>query len=86
MLAQRRSNEINWTIAMNEESLNMQIRKFLKKVGISSQREIESAVREAADSGKVNTGDKIPVTMTLTVESLGISLMIEDDIRIDDSN
>ena len=86
MLAQRGSNEINWTITMNEESLNMQIRKFLKKVGISSQREIESAVREAADSGKVNTGDKIPVTMTLTVESLGISLMIEDDIRIDDSN
>lgn len=71
---------------MNEESLNMQIRKFLKKVGISSQREIERAVRDAVDSNKVNAGDKIPVTMTLTMDSLGVSLMIEDEIRIDDSN
>jgi hypothetical protein len=86
MLEQTGSNEINWRIAMNEESLNMQIRKFLKKVGISSQREIERAVREAAGNGKVNAGDKIPVSMTLSVESLGISLIIEDDIRIDDSN
>jgi hypothetical protein len=86
MLAPRRSNAPNWRIAMNEESLNMQIRKFLKKVGISSQREIERAVRDAVDSNKVNAGDKIPVTMTLTMDSLGVSLMIEDEIRIDDSN
>jgi len=69
---------------MNEESLNMQIRKFLKKVGINSQREIESAVREAAGNGQVNAGDKIPATMTLTIESLGVSLVIEDDIKIED--
>ena len=69
---------------MNEESLNMQIRKFLKKVGISSQREIERAVREAAEKSQVSAGDKIPASMTLTIESLGVSLVIEDDIRIED--
>ena len=71
------------TDPMNEESLNMQIRKFLKKVGINSQREIETAVRKAAESGQLNTGDEIPATMTLKIDSLDVSLVIEDIIKID---
>ena len=39
---------------MNEDTFNIQIRKFLKKVGITSQREIERAVRDAVDSGKLS--------------------------------
>ena len=39
---------------MNEDTFNLQIRKFLKKVGITSQREIESAVRKAIDSGALS--------------------------------
>ncbi len=69
---------------MNEESLNMQIRKFLKKVGISSQREIESVMRKAADSGQISMGDSIPVSMTLSIDSLNVSLTIEDTIKLDD--
>ena len=36
---------------MNEDTFNLQVRKFLKKVGISSQREIERAMREGIESG-----------------------------------
>lgn len=68
---------------MNEESLNIQIRKFLKKVGINSQREIETAVREAVESGAVSAGETLNATMTLRIESLDLSLQIEDSIKIE---
>ena len=68
---------------MNEESLNMQIRKFLKKVGINSQREIETAVRKADDDGRLHTGDEIALGITLNIDSLGVSLVINDTIRIE---
>ncbi len=68
---------------MNEESLNMQIRKFLKKVGINAQREIESAIRAATENGELGAGDSIPATMTLSIKSLGVSLVIDEVIRID---
>ena len=44
---------------MNEDTFNLQIRKFLKKVGISSQREIEAAVRKAIESGKIAGDGKL---------------------------
>ena len=68
---------------MNEESLNMQIRKFLKKVGVNSQREIETAVRAAVESGRISAGDSLDAKMTLNVESLGLSLVIDDTIKIE---
>ncbi|MGR3984439.1 MAG: DUF6494 family protein [Gammaproteobacteria bacterium] len=68
---------------MNEESLNMQIRKFLKKTGIASQREIEAAVRKADADGSLRAGDEIPLDMTLRIESLGVSLVVEGTIRIE---
>lgn len=68
---------------MNEESLNMQIRKFLKKVGINSQREIENALREAEAAGRLNTGDTVALGMTLKVDSLGVSFAVEDTLRIE---
>ena len=49
---------------MDESSFNMAVRKFLKEVGVTSQREIESIVRE----GKVD-GDKLKLRMTLTSEN-----------------
>lgn len=68
---------------MNEESLNMQIRKFLKKVGINSQREIETALRKADDSGRLQAGDRVALGMTLKIASLGVSLVIEDTLKIE---
>jgi hypothetical protein len=68
---------------MNEDTFNLQIRKFLKKVGISSQREIEAAVRRAVDSGKISGDGKLHATVTLRVPEVGIELDIEDDIALE---
>ena len=67
---------------MNEETFNLQIRKFLKKVGISSQREIETAVRKAIESGKISGDGKLHATVTLRVPEVDIELDIEDEIAL----
>ena len=62
---------------MDEDRFNMSVRKFLKKVGVTSQRVIEEAVR----SGAVK-GDVLKVRMTLTAENAPIEHVIEDDIAV----
>lgn len=66
---------------MNEDALNASTRKFLKKVGITSQREIEMAVREAVASGRLKGNEKLPAKMTLTVA--GVELLFAVDGSID---
>ncbi|TVS12583.1 MAG: hypothetical protein EA419_04435 [Wenzhouxiangella sp.] len=56
---------------MDEEKLNLSIRKFLKQVGVTSQREIELAVRDAAESGQLQTG---PMTVKVTLECPDLGL------------
>jgi hypothetical protein len=68
---------------MNEETLNMDIRKFLKKVGVTSQREIEMAVHDGLKTGKLAGDEKFAVRMTLEVPGLGIQHFIEDEIALD---
>ena len=68
---------------MNEDTFNLEIRKFLKKVGITSQREIETAVRSAIDSGELSASVKLHATVTLRVPEIGIELDIEDDIALE---
>lgn len=68
---------------MNEDALNMQIRKFLKKTGITSQREIEQAVREAVDNGTLKIGDEVEATMTLSVRQLGVDVDIFEKLKIE---
>ena len=51
---------------MNEDAFNMSVRKFLKKVGVTAQREIEQAVRDAAASGKLK-GGALPARATFTI-------------------
>jgi len=67
---------------MNEEVFNMEIRKFLKKVGVTAQREIEEAVREAIRSGKLKGGETLKATVVLTVSGAGISSRIDGDIAL----
>ena len=67
---------------MDEDTFNMQVRKFLKKVGVNAQREIETAVREAVNSGKLKGNETLPARMTLTVEAAGIETVIEGDISL----
>jgi hypothetical protein len=68
---------------MNEDTFNMQLRKFLKKVGITSQREIEQAVRDALSAGKLGGNEKLDAKVTLAVPALGLSVDIEDTIGLE---
>ena len=62
---------------MDEDRFNMSVRKFLKQVGVTSQRVIEEAVR----SGKVE-GNVLEVKMTLTAENAPIRHVIEEEIDV----
>lgn len=55
---------------MNEDAFNTSIRKFLKEVGVTSQREIEKAVREGLDKGTLKGSETLPVKVVLTMGSL----------------
>jgi len=65
---------------MDEERFNMSLRKFLKKVGVTSQREIEGAVRAALADGRIATGESLRATMTLSVEGVGLTTTIDGEI------
>jgi len=67
---------------MDEDVFNMQLRKFLKNVGVTSQREIESAVRAAVESGKLKGDETIEAKVTLSIESLGLSADINGSIDL----
>lgn len=67
---------------MNEEALNTSLRKFLKEVGVTSQREIETAVRAAAQQGKLKSGS-VRAKMVLTIGELGLTHTVEHDIKVD---
>lgn len=69
---------------MNEDTLNMEVRKYLKKVGITSQREIEHAVLKAIDSGVIQGTETLEVQMSLTVPALKISYQIEGQIALEE--
>ena len=65
---------------MDEDALNMSIRKFLKKVGINSQREIERAMQQASDEGRLD-GNPVRVKITLECDVIDDALSIEDEIN-----
>ena len=65
---------------MNEDAFNTSIRKFLKQVGVTSQREIEMAVRAAVAAGKLKGNEKLPAKMVLTIGPLGLTHEIAEEI------
>ncbi len=67
---------------MNEDVFNMEVRKFLKKVGVTSQREIEQAVRDALAAGKLTGTETLEAKVTLTIEDLGVSHDIVGSISL----
>jgi len=67
---------------MNEDIFNSSLRKFLKTVGITSQREIEKAVRDAVAKGKLKGNEKLPAKMTLTVAGVDLSYEVDGDIDL----
>ena len=68
---------------MNEDLFNMSLRKFLKKVGVTSQREIEKAVRAAVDAGRLSGTEKLNVVVSLKVEGLKLSETIDGRIELE---
>ncbi|RAI00205.1 hypothetical protein DLJ53_21095 [Acuticoccus sediminis] len=61
------------------DAFNMSLRKFLKTVGVTSQREIEEAVRAAREAGALPAGP-VSAKVTLTVESLGLTHEVDGSI------
>lgn len=68
---------------MNEEVFNIEIRKFLKKVGITSQREIEQAVRDALSSGKLKGNERLKAGVTLKIAQLNLTVDIDGQIALE---
>ena len=67
---------------MNEDVFNGSLRRFLKKVGITSQREIEKAVRDAVAAGRLKGHEKLPAKIVLTIAGVGLSHEISDEIEL----
>jgi len=68
---------------MNEDVLNMSVRKFLKKVGVTSQREIEETVRAAVADGRLEGNEALPAKVTLTVGKVALAVDIEGTIELE---
>ena len=67
---------------MNEDTFNMEVRKFLKLVGITSQREIELAVRKAVADGKLKGNARLKTVMTLSIPEIALTQEIKGEIAI----
>ena len=67
---------------MDEETFDMQVRKFLKNVGVNSQREIETAVRSAIKSGKIKGDETLSARMTLVIEGVNLEAVIKGSISL----
>ena len=68
---------------MNDEALNMSIRKFLKTVGVNSQLAIEKAVHKAMAEGRLKGNEAFPAAMTLSVGKLSLDVKFDGEIRLE---
>ena len=67
---------------MDDDQFNINIRKYLKKVGITSQREIENAVRSAIDKKSMTGDENLDVKVRLSIDSLNFSVEIDGEISL----
>ena len=67
---------------MNEETFNLSIRKFLKMVGVNSQREIEQAVAKAIAAGAIKGTESFPAKVTLEVAGLELNVNFDGEIKL----
>lgn len=68
---------------MNEDILNTSLRKFLKTVGVTSQREIEMAIRAAVASGRIKGNEALKARMVLTIDAVGLDRTIDSTIELE---
>ena len=67
---------------MNEEVFNLEVRKFLKKFGVTAQREIERAVDASLKSGKLKGNEKLKAKARLTIEGLDADIVVDGEIAL----
>ncbi len=68
---------------MNDETLNMSIRRFLKTVGVNSQLAIEKAVQKAVADGRLKGNEAFPAAMTLSIGKLNLDVKFDGEIRLE---
>ncbi|MGH8704857.1 MAG: DUF6494 family protein [Burkholderiales bacterium] len=67
---------------MDQETFNLSIRKFLKMVGVNSQREIEQAVQKALETKRLKGEENLPAKVTLEIPALGLKVPFDGEIRL----
>jgi hypothetical protein len=68
---------------MNEDVFNTSIRKFLKTLGVTAQREIEKAVRQALADGRLKGNEGWPAKASVTIDGIGFRLDIDGRIELE---
>jgi hypothetical protein len=74
----------NTEVMMNEDVFNTSIRKFLKRLGVTAQREIEKVVRQGLAEGKLKGNERLSAAATVTLGEIGLSLEIKGEIDLDE--
>ena len=67
---------------MDEEAFNITTRRFLKKVGVTSQREIELGLREAVQAGRLEGSERLPARAVVSVDGLDRDIVVEGEIEL----
>jgi hypothetical protein len=67
---------------MDEDALKISLRKFLKTVGLTSQREIEKAIRDAAGAGRLGSGGSVRARAVITLEGIDLEHTVEGEIDL----
>jgi hypothetical protein len=68
---------------MNEDAFDMSVRRFLKQVGITAQRDIEAAVRRAIAQGNLTGNEKLQATATITLAKTNMKVIVKDELRLE---
>jgi uncharacterized protein DUF6494 len=68
---------------VDEEAFNLSVRRFLKKLGVTSQREIELAVREQLDTGALRGDETLAARAVVTVDGLDKEIVVTGDIALE---
>jgi Family of unknown function (DUF6494) len=67
---------------VDEEAFNLSVRKFLKQLGITAQREIEQGVREGVEAGRLRGDERLPARATVSVEGVEQEIVVEGEIAL----
>jgi len=67
---------------MDEDAFNLSVRKFLKQLGVTAQRDIEVGVRELVDEGRLGGDERLSARATVVVDGLDHEIVIEGEIAL----